>query len=165
VSGVEPLGVYSERLLEVRRRFVLYPDRVAVEARWLLKGRFEHTVRLASLEPRHRRLVIRYRLFWYAGWILAIGTLLFAVAFHEAHGRPIGLGGYVTLTVAVVGGVLLVLTYPLRRLEFVRFDAKSGRGGLDIGAAGSDAATFEAFVRLVEQQVRRSGLGADRHTG
>jgi hypothetical protein len=157
VSSTEPLAVYSERLLEVRRRFVLYPDRVVVEARWLLKGNFEHTVRLASLKSQHRRLVVRYRLFWYAGWTLAIGALLFAMAFHQAHGGPVGLGGYATLAVAIVGAVMLAVTYPLRRLEFVRFDAKSGRGGLDIGSAGNDAARFERFVGLVEQQVQRAG--------
>jgi hypothetical protein len=157
VKTSEPLAVYSERLLEVRRRVLLYPDRVVVEARWLLKGRFEHTVRLGSLKRQHRRLVIRYRVFRYAGWVLAVGLLLFAVAFHEAKGGPIGLGGYVTLAVAVVGGLVVVVTYPLRRLLFARFDAKSGRGGLDIGSAGNDTATFEGFVRLVEQQVVRSG--------
>jgi len=157
VSSTAPLAVYSERLLEVRRRFVLYPDRVVIEARWLLKGRFEHTVRLASLKREHRRLVVRYRIFWYAGWTLAIGGLLFAMAFHQAQGGSVGLGGYAMLGVAAVGALALVVTYPLRRLEFVRFDAKSGRGGLDIGSAGNDAATFQAFVRLVEQQVQRSG--------
>jgi hypothetical protein len=157
MSGSEPLAVYSERLLEVRRRFLLYPDRVVVQARWLLKGSFEHTVRLGSLKSQYRRLVIRYRLFWYAGWALAVGALLFAVAFHEAKGGPIGFGGYVTLTLAVIGGLVVVVTYPLRRLMFVRFDAKSGRGGLDIGSAGNDTATFEGFVRSVEQQVSRSG--------
>jgi hypothetical protein len=159
------LAVYSERLLEVRRRFLLYPDRVVVEARWLLKGRFEHTVRLASLKTEPRRLVVRYRLFWYAGWTLAIGALLFAMAFHQAHGGPIGLGGYATLAVAIVGAVMLAVTYPLRRLEFARFDAQSGRGGLDIGSAGNDPRTFERFVRLVEQQASGSGHRADRRTG
>jgi hypothetical protein len=157
VNSSEPLAVYSERLLEVRRRFSLYPDRVVVEARWLFKGRFEHTVRLGSLKSQHRRLVIRYRVFRYAGWVLAVGLLLFAVAFHEAKGGPIGLGGYMTLAVAVVGGLVVVVTYPLRRLMFVRFDAKSGRGGLDIGSGGSDTPTFEGFVRSVEQQVVQSG--------
>jgi hypothetical protein len=159
VNGSEPLAVYSERLLEVRRRFLLYPDRVVVQARWLLKGSFEHTVRLGSLKSQHRSLVIRYRLFRYAGWALAVGLLLFAMAFHEAKGGAIGLGGYVTLALAVIGGLLVVLTYPLRRLKFVCFDAKSGRGGLDIGSAGNDNATFEGFVRSVEQQVLRSGRG------
>ncbi len=165
MSSSEPLAVYTERLLEVRRRFVLYPDRVVVEARWLLKGSFEHTVRLASLKNQYRRLLVRYRLFWYAGWILAIGALLFAVAFHQAQGGPVGAGGYAMLAVAILGALMLVVTYPLRRLEFVRFDPKSGRGGLDIGLAGNDAQTFERFVRLVEQQVLRSGPGADRRTG
>ncbi len=77
---MDPLATYSERLLEVRREFFLYPDRVVVKAHWLLKGNFEHTVRLENLKSDYRRLVVRYRVYRYAGWVLAVGSLLFAVS-------------------------------------------------------------------------------------
>jgi hypothetical protein len=152
---MDPLSAYSERLLEVRREFLLYPDRVVVKARWLLKGRFEHTVRLSTLKGDYRQLVVSYRMFRYAGWALAMGALFFAMMFYEAKGRPLGFWGYLTLGVAVLGAIALALTYPLRRLTFVRFDPKSGRGGLDIGSAGNDESRFRDFVRAVQQQIRR----------
>jgi hypothetical protein len=152
---MDPLAAYSERLLEVKREFLLFPDHVVVRAQWLLKGRFEHTVRLSTLKSDYRPLVIRYRVFRYAGWVLALGGLFFAMVFYQSKGGPLGLWGYLTLGVAILGAVALAVTYPLRRLAFVRFDPKSGRGGLDIGSAGNDEAKFRGFVRAVQQQITR----------
>jgi len=63
--------------------------------------------------------------------------------------------GYLALAVAVAGAVLIALSYPLRQLEFARFDTRSGRPGLDVGAGGGDRARFRAFVSAVQRQIRR----------
>lgn len=149
----DPVAVYSERLLEVRREFLLYENRVVVKARWLARGSFEHTVKLGALQREPRRFTIRYRLHRYAGWVLAVGSLLFAMVYYR--GEHEGLFGYAALTLAVLGAIAVALTYPLRRIQFARFDPVSGRGGLDIGSAGNDEATFLGFVRAVEREIRR----------
>jgi hypothetical protein len=152
---MDPLARYTERLLEVERDFALYPDHVLVVARWRVKRTVEQRVPLAQLGRETERFYVRYRFYRYAGWTLALGALVFAAFYYEADGGPIGALGYVALAVAALGLLGLMLTFPLRRIEFVRFTSKSGRGGLDLGRAGNDAETFQAFVRAIQDQLRR----------
>jgi len=152
---MKPIATYTERLLEVRRDFSLYDDRMVVEARWLIRGRFQTVVKLDSLKADTRVIIVRYRLYRYAGWILAIGLMILAMAFYNAQGGAMSLIGRIALGVAMIGAVSLAFTYPHRRIHFVRFDAISGTGGLDIGAAGSNARVFETFVDRVTRQIRK----------
>ncbi|HEY3445137.1 MAG TPA: hypothetical protein VGK67_02190 [Myxococcales bacterium] len=152
---MEPIATYSERLPEVRRIFTLYPDRVVVEARWLWRGRFQTTVLLGALKPEVRRIAVRYRLHRYAGWAFALSLLGFAALFYQSKSAALGGLGILSVAVAVASGAVLMLTYPIRRIVFARFDPRAGRGGLDIGFAGNDAATFEAFVEQVRRQITR----------
>ena len=85
---MKPLAEYSERLLEVRRRFELHADRVEVEARWLLRGRFHNTVPLATLKRDAKRITVRYRLNFYAGWALAVSLLVAASYWVEEVTAP-----------------------------------------------------------------------------
>lgn len=153
--STQPLATYSERLLEVRREFALYDDRVVVEARWLLNRRFEHVVKLATLNGEFQEITIRYRLYRYAGWILAIGALVFAMYYYNAQDAALPTIGYLALGVTIVGALLMALTYPNRRIRFARFRTRAGRIGLDIGSAGNDTAAFEQFVQQVRRQIRR----------
>jgi hypothetical protein len=89
---MEPLATYSERFLEVRRRFALYPDRVVVEARWRWRGRFETTVPLGTLRPEVRYVTVRYRLHRYAGWALALSLLGLAAAVYRPGGTVLTTG-------------------------------------------------------------------------
>jgi hypothetical protein len=152
----EPIATYTERLLEVRRDFTLYQDRVVVRARWLLKGRFESTVPLDTLSGETREVLVRYRMFRYAGWVMALGAIFFAMAYYSAEGGPIGILGYIALGLAVLGAAFTAATYPNRRIRFTRFDARSGRGGLDVGLAGNSAEAFHDFVEHVARQIARS---------
>ena len=83
----EPLATYTEHLLEVRREFALYEDRVVVRARWLPRRRFEHVVKLAGLDAAVQEIVVRYRMYRYAGWILAIGPGAGGVLLRRAEDR------------------------------------------------------------------------------
>ena len=83
--NTQPIATYSERLLEVRRDFTLYEDRVVVQARWFPNRRFEHVVKLAALKGEFQTITIRYRMFRYAGWILAIGSLAYAACYYNAQ--------------------------------------------------------------------------------
>ncbi len=150
-----PLATYSERLLEVRRELALYDDRVVVTARWLFRGRFRHVVPLRDLTPSPRPLLVRYRVHRYAGWVLAAGSLGFAVIYWRAEGGPLGPFGFGALAGAAAGALLLALSFPLRRLECARFVTRSGRPGRDVGATGGDRERFQTFVAAVEQQLRR----------
>jgi hypothetical protein len=152
----EPIATYVERLLEVRRDFALYPDRVVVRARWLLRGRFESTVQLNTLSGATREIIVRYRMSRYAGWVLAVGAISFAAVYYYAEGGPIGILGYLSLGLAVLGAALTAATYPNRRIRFTRFDAKSGRGGLDVGCAGNRVEAFDDFVEQVARQIKKS---------
>jgi hypothetical protein len=153
--STQPLATYSDRLLEVRREFTLYEDRVVVEARWFSSRRFEHVVRLNTLRGDVQEITIRYRLHRYAGWVLAVGALVFAAAYYHAQNGSMHAVGYVALAVAICGLGLLALTYPNRWIRFARFPTRAGRTGLDISNAGNDQATFESFVQQVRRQIRR----------
>lgn len=152
--STEPLATYSERLLEVRREFALYDDRVVVRARWFPNRRFEHVVKLATLKRECQEITVRYRLYRYAGWIVAVGALACAACYYYAQGPALEVVGYVALGVAICGAVLMALTYPHRRMRFARFPTRAGPIGLDIGSAGNDVAAFEKFVDQVRRQIR-----------
>jgi hypothetical protein len=152
----EPRATYSERLLEVRREFALYDDRVVVRARWFPNRRVEHVVQLKAIKGEYKEIVVRYRLYRYAGWVLALGLLVFAMCYYRAQNAELGVFGYVALGVAIVGALLMAVTYPNRRIRFARFLTPKGRPALDIGCAGNDTAAFEKFAELVRRQIRRS---------
>jgi len=155
--STQPLGSYSERLLEVRRDFTLYDDRVVVQAQWFLHRRFEHVVKLAALKGDFQEITVRYRMYRYAGWVLAIGALAFAACYYyHPQDAALRTAGYVALGVMGCGAGLLALTYRNRRIRFARFRTQTGRAGLDIGSAGNDTAAFEKFVEQVRRQIRRS---------
>ena len=151
----QPLATYSERLLEVRRDFALYADRVVVRARWFPRRTFEHVVKLADLTGKFEEITIRYRMYRYAGWVLAVAALVFAACFYYAQETGLRALGHVALAAAICGAVLLALTYPHRRIRFARFRAKSGRIGLDVGSTGNPD-VFTRFVDQVSRQARRA---------
>ena len=153
--STQPLATYSERLWEVRRDFALYDDRVVVRARWFLRRRFEHVVKLATLSGELQEITIRYRMYRYAGWLLAIGALAYAACYYNAQNTTLRTVGYVALIVTICGAASLALTYPDRRIRFAQFPSRAGRIGLDIGSAGNDSAAFEQFVRQVQRQIQR----------
>lgn len=153
--STQPLASYSERLLEVRRDFTLYDDRIVVDARWFPKRRFQHVVKLAALKGEFQEITVRYRMYRYAGWIMAAGALAYALCYYNDQNTSLRAVGYVALSVAVCGALLMALTYPHRRIYFARFHTQAGRIGLDIGNAGNDNATFEKFVGQVRRQIYR----------
>lgn len=154
--STQALATYTERLLEVRRDFTLYEDRVVVHARWYLHRRFENVVRLATLSGEVREIAVRYRMYRYAGWLLAIGALAYAACFYYVAEHPaLRSASYVALGVAICGALSVAMTFPHRRLRFARFPTRAGPIGLDIGSAGSDPTAFQQFVEQVRRQIRR----------
>ena len=154
--NMKPIATYTERLLEVRREFALYEDRVIVRARWLLKGSFENVVKLATLKADIQELTIRYRMYRYAGWVMAVGALAFAVAYYRAGDGPLGMLGHIAMGVMILGMAFMVLTSRNRRIRFARFNSKSGPAGLDIGCAGNDVSVFKEFVERVRRQILKA---------
>lgn len=154
--NTKPLASYVERLLEIRREFALYEDRVVVRARWFLYRHYEHVVQLATLREEYERFTVRYRMYRYAGWVLAGGALVFAARFYEERGGPLGTIAWIALGVAIVGALFSIITYRNRRVVFVRFRSQSGRAGLDISWAGNHPTEFESFVDQVRRQIARA---------
>lgn len=155
ILSTQPIATYSERLLEVRRDFTLYEDRVVVQASWLPKRMFEHVVQLNSLQGNFQEITVRYRMHRYAGWILAVGALAFAALYYIAQNGTLGVVAYVALGVAIFGALLMALTHSNRRIRFARFQTRGGRIGLDIGSAGNDPDAFDQFVQQVRRQIQR----------
>ncbi len=147
-----PIAVYTERLLQVRRRIALYGDRVEVDASWLLGSRRHTTVRLGALTPRTDEIFVRNR--WLKRAIM-LGSL--AVAAAVVLAQP-GYGPWaqrVSLACWVAAGVCgAVVALSFRKVRFVRLLRPDGRPGLDIAQAGPDAARFDEFVAAVKRQVR-----------
>ena len=138
--STEPLATYSERLLEVRREFALYDDRVVVRARWFPNRRFEHVVKLATLKRECQEITVRYRCIvmragsWYQG--TGVCRLLLLRPGPARSRRLRGLGR------RDLRRVLMALTYPHRRMRFARFPTRrSDRAGHR--QRGNDVAAFE----------------------
>jgi len=148
-----PIAVYTERLLQVRRRLALFEDRVEIDASWLLGSRHHHTVKLASLGPRTTEFFVRNR--WLKRAIM-LGSLAVAAAVvlgrpdHGAWGPRISAAAWVAagLCAAVAG-------LSFRKIRFVRLLRPDGRPGLDVAQAGPDAARFDEFVAAVRRRVPR----------
>jgi hypothetical protein len=156
-TTTEPIATYTERLLEVRREFTLYDDRVVVRARWLLRGSFEHVVELATLKAEIQELNIRYRIHRYSGWVMALGGLAYAATYYYGQHGLLGIVGHIAMAAMILGTGIMALTYPNRRIRFARFNSRSGRPGLDIGSAGNDVTVFKAFVEQVRRRIQRAG--------
>jgi hypothetical protein len=150
---MSPIATYTERLLQVARTFELYPDRVVVRARWLLKGEFVNNVPLAGLSDEPRPMTIRYRLFKYASRVFALGAIVSAVAIYEQKPPPLSVWAIVGIALASIGFVLGAISW--RKVPFVRFAGPQGKGGLDIAKSGPQRDQFEAFVKLVRRQIKR----------
>ena len=153
--NAEPLAHYTERLLEVRRDFALYDDRVVVQARWFPNRRFEHVVKLAALQGDVQESIVRYRMYRYAGWIVAVGALAYAACYYNSQDAVMQALGYAAFAVMIGGAMLMTLTYTRRRLRFARFRTQGGRVALDIGSAGNDPAAYEQFVQQVRRRIGR----------
>ncbi len=149
-----PIATYTESLLQVRRSFVLFPDRVEVRASWLLGKTHTTTVRLSDLTARSTEFYVRNR------WMkraLVLGS--FAVAAAVVFGRP-GQGPWaqrVSLVAWVAAACCgLVLARTVRRVRFVRLLRPDGKAGLDLAQSGPDIARFEEFVAAVRRQIRQA---------
>ncbi len=148
-----PIAVYTERLLQVRRRLALYPDRIEVEATWLLGSRHRAVIPLGTLSPRTTEFFVRNR--WTKRAIM-LGSL--AVGAAVVLGRPGRYGPWAEragLAAWVIAGLCAaVAALSFRKIRFVRLLRADGKPGLDVAQAGPDAARFEEFVAAVRRQVR-----------
>ena len=147
-----PIAVYTERLLQVRRRFALYGDRVEVDASWLLGSRRHTTVRLGALTARTEQFFVRNR------WVrraIVLGSLAVAAAVVLGRGGSGPWAQRASLACWVAAGLCAaVAALSFRKVRFVRLLRPDGRPGLDIAQAGPDAARFDEFVAAVKRQVR-----------
>lgn len=151
---MNPIATYTESLLHVRRQFDLYPDRVTIRAHWRFKGKsYNQTVRLDTLKPETHELRIRYRIHYWAGWVLALASLAMAISVYQTHGRFVGPIAWAGLAMAVGGALTLAITHRDRRIRFVRFKTEEGRAGLDIGQAGPQRGQFDEFIRQIRKQI------------
>jgi hypothetical protein len=150
-----PIATYRERLVQVRREFRLYRDRVVVQARWLSGRKYQNTIPLEGLDPKPSQARIRQRAFK-----RALPIALLAAAAAVVISRP----GYEWLQpwlkyalygVFIVFGAVAAISWP--KVLFIRFNAReSKKPGLDIARAGPDASNFETFVEAVRTQIRRA---------
>jgi hypothetical protein len=151
---MDPIAVYRERLLQVSRRFELYPDRVEVQARWRVSGGFTTTVHLAGLDPNFRAVFIRNKLFKVSLFLLLAGVVIIFFAGNIERLRAMEPVPVTGLVVTFLGVALGWLTS--RRIRFALFQSRLGRPGLDIGCAGPDKANFEQFLLQIQRQIRKA---------
>jgi hypothetical protein len=151
---MNPISSYRERMLQVKRRFELYPDRVDIAAKWLFKGRFDTSVKLSELDPQYRSFYVRNKLFKPSVVIVLTGVVLLFLSGDEERLRASSPLAVLGLTLALAGAACTWLTS--HRIRFVQFQSRSGRARLDIACAGPDKESFDSFVGQVQQRIRHS---------
>ena len=156
IRFMNPISTYRERLLQVRRDFELYPDRVDIRARWSLKGRFDSSVDLSGLDPKYRSFYIRNKLFKPAIVVLICGAAILFFSGDLDKLRAMSPLPVLGSAVALVGLALSWLTS--RRIRFVQFQARHDRAGLDIACAGPDKDSFSQFVSQVQKRIRKRAV-------
>lgn len=149
-----PLATYRERLLQVRRRFELYPDRVEVHAKWLFGRQFRSTIMLADLKPQTTEFRIRQRLLKRAIPVTALAAAAAVVLNRPGYEAIQPWAIYGLYAIAVLGGLVILMTWP--KVPFVRFPSRRDkRPGLDIARAGPDETNFGEFVEQIRRQIRK----------
>jgi hypothetical protein len=143
---------YIEQLPQVQRAFLLYRDRIEIDARWTLGRSFRTTVKLAELSPQATRFTIRNK--WFKKSIMlgaiAIGTaLLFSrhTLFEEVRWASL-------LFWPIAGVCFVVAVRSFQKRQFAHFPRKDGRPGLDI--CSTDPERFETFLREVQARIRKA---------
>ncbi|HEX2970803.1 MAG TPA: hypothetical protein VHP11_00625 [Tepidisphaeraceae bacterium] len=148
-----PIATYTERLIQVRRTFTLFPDQVQVQAHWRFGRDYTHTIQLDSLKPTTRQLYIRYRYFRHALLITTVGLIFAIWPLYPQIPWPLPPYAIAGIVLTLVGLVLFALTYP--KILFIRFDPHKKEGsGLDIARSGPDKARFDEFVETVRKQIK-----------
>ena len=148
-----PLSTYADRLLQVRRQFLLYPDRVEVVATWTLGKKHHNVVKLTDLQQQPKTITIRNR------WCKrSITVAMLAAATAVVISRP-GYSDWMRQAANAVWGVAgaaaVVAVATFRKSRFARFARYDGTPGLDIGSAGPDARRFNEFTQAVQKQIRK----------
>ncbi len=150
---MEPLATYVESHLQVRRLFELYPDRVVIHAKWLFGRQYETRVLLGGLSPEPQQLLIRYKWFKHAilGCAIGIGLTVLSSRVGESSRTPILLAASVIVALSMT-----IALSTVRRVLFVRFTSPDGRPRLDIARTGRNVPAFDAFIRQLQKQIRKS---------
>jgi len=143
---------YAERLPQVERTFLLYPDRVEINARWTLGRTFRTTVNLAELSPQAVRFTVRNAWFKRSVMVGAIAAGLALLLSREAFLQRVRWAALLCWPVAGVSLVVAIRSFPKRL--FAHFPRKDGKPGLDV--CRMDPERFEDFLREVQVRIRKA---------
>ncbi len=151
----QPIATYRERLLQVRRDFMLFPDRIIVEARWLNGRRYRNTIPLHSLNPKPQQTMRRQRIFRRTLTIALLSAATAVVISRPGYEILHPWLAYILYALFVFFGIVTLRAWP--KVLFIQFASRQEeKPGLDIARAGPDKRNFDTFIEQIRKQIRKA---------
>ena len=150
---MEPIVTYSERRLDGRRQFSLFPNEVLIAGSSIYGAHFESRFALASIEPTVSRLWIRSGVFLFGATMVGVSALICLIL---ASLPPVVSWAYWPVWVIIATGVAgaVLLGFSFRKIEFASFRGQAGVIVLDVARSGPDRHRFDSFVAALVQQIQ-----------
>ena len=144
------IATYFERLPQVCRVFRLYYDRVEIAARWTIGKKYKVTISLDCLSDKVTFSVVKNR--WFSKAIM-IGSLFVCSALVFSRGEyPYLVRRMATACWSIAGISLVVAIFSFPKKQFVHFQQRNGKPGLDICKTGSQN-RFDSFVNELRKRI------------
>ena len=147
---MSPIATYREWRLDRKCDFELYPDSIRAAGR-NVRGKFETTIALSTLDPNFDRMWIFNSLFYASAFIFMVSVVaLWIVTIGLNHETFDSLSGWIG-TLTLVGFALAIING--RKVELVRFNSVAGVPRLDIARARQRSEEFDPFVSAVVERI------------
>ncbi|HEV2331363.1 MAG TPA: hypothetical protein VGY56_21485 [Verrucomicrobiae bacterium] len=150
---MDAIATYSERRIDGRRQFSIYPHEIVIVGRARFGAHFEVRLPLKTIDSTVSRLFIRSTLFL-AGMCMAVGCAFICIIL--ASLSPAVSWSYwlvwVIIAFGIVGFVLAGLSF--KKIEFAQFRSQAGVRVLDIARSGPEHHKFDEFVQTLIQQIQ-----------
>lgn len=151
---MEPLATYSDKSHAGIRNYRLYPDRIAVTHRDVIKGEAEATIRLEDMNPDFEKFAVRGAMLWAGVWILLVASLIYWTLIELTHVDPFGTFAGFFLALCFVG--VFVAVVGLKKQRFVRFRNVGGTPALDVFREGPKKHEFDAFLLQLGEAIQNA---------
>jgi hypothetical protein len=149
---MEPVARYSERRIDGRRQFSLYPQEIVIVGKQLFGAHYEFKIPLKSLDPTISRIYTRST-FFLAGLGFGLGSFfIFGILWISfLHAVWSFWMNWVILAVGIIGSALACLTF--KKVEFAQFRSQAGVRILDMARSGPEASKFDEFLKTLVERI------------
>ena len=149
LNSLETIATYSERRINGRRQFSLFPHEILVVGHRFFGASYEVRIPLKSTEPTVSRIFVRST-FFLIGLVLAASNTFICILLKSLL-LP---WSFLILFIAtgILGLILAGITF--KRVEFAQFRSQAGVVVFDVARSGPERHKFDEFVETLIRQIQ-----------